>query len=51
LRRFSEFIDFPIFLWKSRQESEEIPLTEEEITKIKEERKEKRLKEKAEKKI
>ena len=49
LRRFSEFIEYPIFIWKSHQESEEIALTEEEITKIKEERKEKRLKEKQEK--
>eukprot|EP01091_Cochliopodium_minus_P002552 TRINITY_DN123_c1_g1_i1.p1 TRINITY_DN123_c1_g1~~TRINITY_DN123_c1_g1_i1.p1 ORF type:complete len:793 (+),score=306.18 TRINITY_DN123_c1_g1_i1:56-2434(+) len=50
LKKFSEFIDFPIYLWKSFQEVEDIPLTEEEINKIREERKEKREKEKAEKK-
>lgn len=31
IARYSEFISFPIYLWTSRTESEEVPLTEEEI--------------------
>lgn len=29
--KYSEFISFPIYLWSSRNETEEVPLTEEEL--------------------
>ena len=31
IARYSEFISFPIYLWTSRQETEEVPLTEDEL--------------------
>lgn len=35
VHKYSQFINFPIYLWKSHKETKEVPLTEEEIQKEK----------------
>lgn len=32
VKKYSEFIDFPIYLWSSYEEEKEVPITEEEKT-------------------
>jgi heat shock protein beta len=38
--KYSEFINFPIYLWASHEEEKEVPLTPEEIEASKKEKKE-----------
>eukprot|EP01117_Protostelium_nocturnum_P020377 TRINITY_DN912_c0_g1_i1.p1 TRINITY_DN912_c0_g1~~TRINITY_DN912_c0_g1_i1.p1 ORF type:complete len:851 (-),score=359.68 TRINITY_DN912_c0_g1_i1:132-2684(-) len=45
LKKYSEFINFPIFLWTEKDEEVEVPLTEEELEEKKKERDEKKEKE------
>lgn len=44
MKKYSEFINFPIYLWKSHEETKEIPLSEEEL----EERRQQKEEEKSE---